>query len=904
MDLLIGLFVVFIVLSLIGSFVTGLTDGNPVSIAILVLLIMAVVAAMIVGIVKAAKDSRAEQAAALEEAKRREEEAKRRKEEAKRRKEERARQEQERNLAALAAPPPVEVPFSDVMKSGDERPLTAVIAKRFNEYLREEHRIRQIKAKAKWREDRMLAHSCFGNEAEHQEEQKEWQKLTAEIDREKQALNARLWLPSDYFPRASLPEGMRLVTWDRLGRFPMCNEQGFLNHPRSLKSKDGALLCFFAPFLLVKEGKILYTERYQRLSAEATYTTEYIGSKYPASDEEVARRSWYHETKSGGPDLRYSDNPTLYSVYRGKVTLTLPYGAGKTFTHTFEFRNKTLAKQCAEEINALSRAVGPKNIVSLLFASESLVGYGEVIAKAEAEAEAHLAEERRKRQEEQERLEEERRITQLKEERKKLLRSLHCPTPHRVSGFRHTAKSSVWEAAALNEAYQDFLQGLAREKTVQESNAFVAQSHPALARIAQIDAALGRETEEDVCRLLAMKEEPLPPPAVPKLPPRFLWLNGHFGALGFWQALKGRLGFCALAEKRTKGGNRFPDFFGEEDFVAVKQTGSVLLLFPLCLVLFETGKPMTVFSYGEAEFSLSSREQDLEGEQTPAFGEWVGERHLHVNQDGTPSRRYRNNPRITTYRFTEAQIALGEQNCTFPVPSYEEAQRLKRAFDGYRAILTEGREKDLYALALTSAPLSELQEAVNTQKERELAEEKRKEEERLAEERRKEEERLAALAAAEEKKKAAIARQRALNEERKRQELLKQEEEKRVAALFGDSFEEELSKEEKKEERPIPFGVVGDSKISNTVFKVRLTPCAEAPAEAAAYFVTAEGQEISNKKKVSLAAAEEGVITLGFLLHSGVDFTAMKNCFLRFEAGGDLLGEMEFSMNISFYSDF
>jgi hypothetical protein len=65
--------------------------------------------------------------------------------------------------------------------------------------------------------------------------------------------------------------------------------------------------------------------------------------------------------------------------------------------------------------------------------------------------------------------------------------------------------------------------------------------------------------------------------------------------------------------------------------------------------------------------------------------------------------------------------------------------------------------------------------------------------------------------------------------------------------------------------------------------------------------VTNTGEIISNKKKIAVSSDE---IVVGFILNSGIDYTAMQECLMRFETSGDILGDIDFKMNISFYSDF
>lgn len=102
----------------------------------------------------------------------------------------------------------------------------------------------------------------------------------------------------------------------------------------------------------------------------------------------------------------------------------------------------------------------------------------------------------------------------------------------------------------------------------------------------------------------------------------------------------------------------------------------------------------------------------------------------------------------------------------------------------------------------------------------------------------------------------------------------------------------------------IPIKIVGNRLISNNVFKVTLTFVEECKSESLiAYFVTNAGETISNKKKVA-APSENMDMTIGFVLKSGIDYTTMSECLMRFESQGEILGDIRFKMNISFYSDF
>ena len=47
------------------------------------------------------------------------------------------------------------------------------------------------------------------------------------------------------------------------------------------------------------------------------YTDSKDTAQYPPSDSEILGKTWLHTRKDGQPDLRYTDNPTVYSIKKG-----------------------------------------------------------------------------------------------------------------------------------------------------------------------------------------------------------------------------------------------------------------------------------------------------------------------------------------------------------------------------------------------------------------------------------------------------------------------------------------------------------------------------------------------------------------------------------------------------------
>lgn len=230
--------------------------------------------------------------------------------------------------------------------------------------------------------------------------------------------------------------------------------------------------------------------------------------------------------------------------------------------------------------------------------------------------------------------------------------------------------------------------------------------------------------------------------------------------------------------------------------------------------------------------------------------------------------------------------------------------------DIYKVILNANNPEDAESALINYAETKKRRAEAEriAAKAAEEAEKQRLEAERLAakaaaeeEKKRIEAERLAAQIAAEEKRKAIIQRQKELNEERKRQA----EEKQKIYSLFEDDNTDVTTNQEVETAKPpVPLEVISKPLISNNVFKVQMKQVTEELAEnAVCYFVTAPGIVISNKKKIANVGIG-GEMTIGFVLVSGVDYTQFSSCLMRIESDGVVIGEIDFNMNISFYSDF
>lgn len=523
--------------------------------------------------------------------------------------------------------------------------------------------------------------------------------------------------------------------------------------------------------------------------------------------------------------------------------------------------------------------------------------------KEQAQEALRIAEE--KRTEEKKREQEANRKRKLETEKKKLLDEISLeklPAYAQLPSFEFAGEDAIAEESLLNDAYLSMVHNRNEISRISAYNEYVTAHGAQVERIKKINKALGIE-ENDGVEEYSLEEMPEKAPA--KLPDRFLRLNSYFSKQDAWKQIK-KAGEC-ITQKRDQLDTIQAELFEGTSSLCLQANNNILLLFPYCAVICRPGSPMSVLTYNRIKLDISISEKEEDIENIPPDGELIGQRYAYVNKDGTVNKRYKYNPLLKTVRFTTVIIKAGRNKFSAPVKTLQAARELESAFNQYTAALCKGTWKTIYSMVCASADSESIESAI---KDFIKAEKLRKELAlKAAEEEKKrlEEERLAAQEAAEEKRRAIIRRQREINEERKRQEAEKAAELKRVEQLFGDDFSdeaEETAPEDKTSAAMVPLEVVGNGTITNTVFKVILRPAEGAAYDAlTAYFITDSGEIISNRKMIQLTEPDKDV-TVGFILNSGIDFTSMKKCFMRFDFQGETLGDIPFKMNISFFSDF
>lgn len=669
--------------------------------------------------------------------------------------------------------------------------------------------------------------------------------------------------------------------------------------------------------------------------------------------DEIAEIRYLHQNKDGQPDKRYSaaNNPRIVYVYTGSVTIQ-----GPSVNESIRFGNRSDALSAERKFKNYLDLVNKTHsdiITAILENDEELLHAGSITAykriKAEAERarqeekkkaertsleaqanmerlveaihaanaaelqrkEAEALCEKRKKEEAQTKAEEKRKRQQKGEdERKKMNERLRLEKYAllgqftsvryiKIPTFSVPTKSEFLEQEIVNKALLDMINDANTIQEAMQYNLLLSKNKQKIEQVRQMNLATGRAAEDGLRKLTPMQ---MPKEKNDYLPERTKLLGDYFTKTEGWSDFKWSIRDMCASEKKSE--DIYARFFARMDYCTIQNGRNMLLLFPYFVAVFEPGKPLNIQTYAAAKLTVNCTDKEEMRITLPEHGELLQERYKYQNLDGTPDRRHRDNPLIKTIRYTTVTIRLGLSEYSFPVNANAKAMQLENAFHAYCTFLTSGLVGEVYKLVEKSAQtdiiLKEIDKLQKEEAER-IALEKQREEEQM---RRLEEARIAAEKDAEEKKKAIIQRQRELNEERKKEAQRKAEAHQRVMQMFDDDFSADSEQTvEADKTMATSVEVVGNRTISNNVFKVtmKITQAQEVE-NLVAYFVSADGDMISNRKKIP--AENCGDITVGFVLNSGIDFTKMSKCYMQIEAQDTLVGKIDFKMNISFYSDF
>ena len=496
-------------------------------------------------------------------------------------------------------------------------------------------------------------------------------------------------------------------------------------------------------------------------------------------------------------------------------------------------------------------------------------------------------------------------------EKERLLKSL----PVQISGFPYThQKTEADESGSIDEvlvnrSFEEYAL-LQKQQYLRDTYLKSYQDQKSkLDRIIQINEFLGISKYDGISEYSVIEGELEEPSKEIGVPERFTWLNSFFSKLDSWHALRK----CKAAARDDKSYyySLLKDFF--KGIVFFEVASSDIIVFPYCVATMQKDGYLDIRYFTDIDISYEFKEKEYE--RPPKKMEIVSKYYLHQNVDGSPSKRYKNNPLLYLVRESFISVKIADQKgkkkkYKIRVDSREKAESFVNAFKKHTQALTTGLNGKIYRAVSESADLESIKNI--------LLNEQLKEKDRLAQEQKQllelrrieEEKRRIAEEKKEKKRQALIEEQKKLNEERRAEKERERRRQRELSSLFGDDTEPVLDKSPSSSAGSITLDensvieIVGNKTISNNVFKIKLKQVQEIEDEQLTLFFTDDkGRIISNKKIVRVEEiGTESVV--GFVLKGGIDFTKMAECSLKIEGSFNDFGSIPFKMNISFYSDF
>lgn len=343
-----------------------------------------------------------------------------------------------------------------------------------------------------------------------------------------------------------------------------------------------------------------------------------------------------------------------------------------------------------------------------------------------------------------------------------------------------------------------------------------------------------------------------------------------------------------------------------------------IVVLPEFLVLFKRAE-IRIIRYSEVQVSEThtAKTHNIKSSswKVPADCEVISKQYLHENADGTPNKRYKDNPLTIKLRQNKLIFECDTIKVVVKEESLEQSQKHVELINNFKAERKHNKELFDLEQLLFSGTYNDICEFVDEQ-DKKIKEKQKKKEDALRQQE----------AEAEKYRQAFDAERQALEQEKlkRRYELIQKQKEindakkteledikpsKKAMNVFFDAdelTEDIIAKQKSVESGEITriFSIKEKLNITNTVFKLTLMQNVElAGNEIVIYFVDKNGVLISNKRKLKPAGKGEAV-SVGFILNSGIDFTVMNECQMRIEASEEILCSIGFAMNISFYSDF
>ena len=376
---------------------------------------------------------------------------------------------------------------SEEWKASQKYALVGFLISSLNKLQEIENRSILCRDLISWHENRMNALKFLRRKEDFQKESEEIglvQGDLSKLSKERESLLSRF---ENIVPRTA---DKSIATVDDVKSFSSANGDvlaELLKKPKSCKTNNGNRIFFCANFYLYQKGNYITVEPYYNLAVKETYELQSLGyGSSPARDDEVAKIRCLHERKNGGPDRRFTYNPTAYIVYRGIVNLTFDGIEG----NPIKFSNRPKAHSLFEVFKNLAEKAATRSnrrVYVKMLTMDKICSAKEVIEIINAE---DLAEKCRQEQIEQEEKIRQQNLVQEKEEQDKQ-KAHHQMNVELEQGIEEERRDFVivkedeemrtqpvwnqYEAALLLEGYLDITNGANKKEVIERISKLLRQ---------------------------------------------------------------------------------------------------------------------------------------------------------------------------------------------------------------------------------------------------------------------------------------------------------------------------------------------------------------------------------------------------------------------------------------------
>ena len=301
-------------------------------------------------------------------------------------KQEAAEKEKQRLRSIAEAPEPAPKLYTVPQKVSGRQYELMRLTEQYIAYVTAENKRITASARLQWLEEKEHAQVLLGLPAEQRIEHN---KITAARDDSAQAekeKKAACWTGRNLLPDTGFTqenEKYRAVCSSMKDELPEPARSFFskTNVGVLYLSNGKYLICtFWYPILFDETANSFSIITYNKISTKRDYRLEQVdGYGY---GEDVKERHWYHEKKNGGPDLRYNDNPSWATVYRGIAVI-----ACDGLTRKIEYPNRKEADITLESIKAfiaLTKSEKFKKYAAVLLKTKDIFDFTALAKAVEA----------------------------------------------------------------------------------------------------------------------------------------------------------------------------------------------------------------------------------------------------------------------------------------------------------------------------------------------------------------------------------------------------------------------------------------------------------------------------------------------------------------------------------------